>query len=110
MRTPGCWRLTCLMLVAASARAQTVGESSLGSAVERQLPTEQPYTPWARNPEQIRTEAGDRIEQLQVLTESFETVKLKNIIPPIRLESGVANILHNYQWALRIAVRGRRVQ
>jgi len=32
-------------------------------------------------PEQIRTEAGDRLEQRQVLTESFETVKLKNIIP-----------------------------
>jgi len=108
MRTPGSWLLTCLMLVAASARAQTVGESSLGSAVERQLPMEQPYTPWARNPEQIKTEAGDRLEQRQVLTESFETVKLKNIIPPIRFESGVAKIPDNYVEALRKALEGLR--
>src|SRR5260221_14047228 len=85
MRTPGSWLLACLMLVAASARAQTVGESSLGSAVERQLPMEQPYAPWARDPEQIRTEAGDRLEQRQGLTQSLQTVKLKNITPPIRL-------------------------
>jgi flagellar motor protein MotB len=108
MRKPGSWLLTCLMLVAASARAQTVGESSLGSAVERQLPMEQPYAPWARDPEQIRTEAGDRLEQRQVLTESFETVKLKNIIPPIRFESGVAKIPDNYVETLRKALEGLR--
>src|SRR5260221_11490082 len=53
MRNPSSWLLTCLMLVAASAQAQTVGESSLSSAVERQLPREQPFAPWARDPEQI---------------------------------------------------------
>jgi flagellar motor protein MotB len=108
MRTPSSWLLTCLMLVAASARAQTVGESSLGSAVERQLPMEQPYAPWARDPEQIKTEAGDRLEKQQVLTESFETVKLKNIIPPIRFESGVAKIPDNYVETLRKALEGLR--
>jgi flagellar motor protein MotB len=108
MRTPGSWLLACLMLVAASARAQTVGESSLGSAVERQLPMEQPYAPWARDPEQIKTEAGDRLEKQQVLTESFETVKLKNIIPPIRFESGVAKIPDNYVETLRKALEGLR--
>src|SRR5258706_12377879 len=80
MRTPGCWLLTCLMLVAASARAQTVGESSLGSAVERQLPPEQPYAPWARDPEQIRTEAGDRLEQRQGVTRGFQALQPKNDI------------------------------
>jgi len=108
MRKPSSWLLTCLMLVAASAQAQTVGESSLGSAVERQLPMEQPYAPWARDPEQIRTEAGDRLEQRQVLTESFETVKLKNIIPPIHFESGVAKIPDNYVETLRKALEGLR--
>jgi flagellar motor protein MotB len=108
MRKPSSWFLICLMLVAASAPAQTVGESSLGSAVERQLPMEQPFAPWARDPEQIRTEAGDRLEQRQVLTESFETVKLKNIIPPIHFESGVAKIPDNYVEALRKALEGLR--
>ena len=107
-RTPSSWLLACLMLVAASARAQTVGESSLGSAVERQLPMEQPYAPWARDPEQIKTEAGDRLEKQQVLTESFETVKLKNIIPAIRFESGVAKIPDNYVETLRKALEGLR--
>ena len=56
MRKRSCRLLTCLTLVAASAQAQSVGESPLGSAVERQLPMEQPFAPWARDPEQIRTE------------------------------------------------------
>ena len=62
----------------------------------------------ARDPEQIRTEAGDRLEPRQVLTESFETVKLKKIIPPIHFESGVAKIPDNYVETLRKALEGLR--
>ena len=102
------WLLTCLTLVAANVQAQTVGEAPLGSAVERQLPMEQPYAPWARDPEQIKTEAGDHIEKRKVLAESFETVKLKNVIPPIHFESGVAKIPDNYVEALRKALDGLR--
>jgi len=102
------WLLGCLTLLAASAEAQTVGESQLGSAVERQLPTEQPYAPWARDPEQILTEAGDHLEPRQKLTESFETVKLKNVIPAIHFESGVASIPDNYVETLRKALDGLR--
>ena len=57
---------------------------------------EQPFAPWARDPEQIKTEAGDRLVKRQVLTESFKTVKLKNVFPPIHFESGVAKIPDNY--------------
>ena len=103
-RTVSRWLLGCLMLLAAGAQAQTVGESPLASAVERQLPMEQPFAPWARDPAQIRNEAGDRLEPRQVLTESFETVKLKNVIPPIHFESGVARIPDNYVEALRRAL------
>ncbi|HEY2201615.1 MAG TPA: OmpA family protein, partial [Solirubrobacteraceae bacterium] len=101
------WLLACLTLIAANAQAQSVGESPLGSAVERQLPVEQPL-PWARDPEQIKTEAGDRLEKRKVPTESFETVKLKNVIPPIHFESGVAKIPDNYVEALRKALDGLR--
>ena len=107
MRRRSSWLLSWLTLVAVSAQAQTVGETPLGSAVERQLPVEQP-APWARDPEQIRTEAGDRLEPRQVLTESFETVKLKNVIPPIHFESGVAKIPDNYVETLRKALDGLR--
>jgi len=108
LRKRSSWLFTCLTLVAASAQAQSVDASPLGSAVERQLPSEQPLAPWARDPEQIRTEAGDRLEPRQVLTESFETVKLKNVMPPIHFESGVAKIPDNYVETLRKALEGLR--
>ena len=92
MRKRGAWLLACLTLLAASAQAQTIGEAPLGSAIERQLPMQQTFAPWARDPEQISTESGDKLEKRQVLAESFETVKLKNVIPPIHFESGVAKI------------------
>src|SRR5262249_11703537 len=107
MRRRSAWLLSWLTLVAVSAQAQTVGETPLGSAVERQLPVEQPAA-WARGPEQIRTETGARLEPRQVFTESFETVKLKNVIPPIHFESGVAKIPDNYVEALRKALDGLR--
>jgi flagellar motor protein MotB len=108
MRTTCRWLLACLTLVAAGAQAQTVGASPLGSAVERQLPMEQPFAPSARDPEQIKTEAGDTLEKRPVLTESFETVKLKNVIPPIHFDSGVARIPDNYVERLRKALEGLR--
>src|SRR6516225_7412054 len=107
MRKRSAWLLSWLTLVAVSAQAQTVGETPLASAVERQLPIEQPPAS-ARDPEQIKTEAGDRLEKRQVLTESFETVKLKNVIPPIHFESGVAKIPDNYVETLRKALEGLR--
>src|SRR5262249_44217134 len=102
------WLLGCLTLMAASVQAQTVGETPLGNDVERQLPTEQPFAPWARDPEQIKTESGDRLVKREVLTESFETVKLKDVIPPIHFESGVAKIPDNYVETLRRALEGLR--
>src|SRR6516165_2985542 len=107
MRKRSSWLLSWLTLVVVSAQARTVAETSLGSEVERQLPVEQPAA-WARDPEQIKTESGDRLEPRQVLTESFETVKLKNVIPPIHFESGVAKIPDNYVEALRKALDGLR--
>ncbi|HEY6824225.1 MAG TPA: OmpA family protein, partial [Steroidobacteraceae bacterium] len=107
MRRRSSGLLSWLTLVAVSAQAQSVGETPLGSAVERQLSVEQPAA-WARDPEQIKTEAGDRLEPRQVLTESFETVKLKNVIPPIHFESGVAKIPDNYVETLRKALYALR--
>jgi flagellar motor protein MotB len=102
------WLLACLTLMVASAQAQTVDDSPLGSTIERQLPSEQPLTPWARDPAQIKTEAGDKLEKRKALTESFETVKLKNVIPPIHFESGVAKIPDNYVETLRKALDNLR--
>src|SRR6267154_2445803 len=103
--------LMSLALVAADASAQAVGESPLGNSVERQLSTEQTFSLWARDPDRVKTEVGDTLEQRHTLAEGFETVKLKNVIPPIHFESGVAKIPDNYVAMLRKAldsVRDRR--
>ncbi len=100
--------LMSLALVAADASAQAVGESPLGNSVERQLSTEQTFSLWARDPDRVKTEAGDRLEKQRVLAETFETVKLKNVIPPIHFESGVAKIPDNYVAMLRKALDGVR--
>jgi outer membrane protein OmpA-like peptidoglycan-associated protein len=103
----GAWLLLGLAAAVTNAQAQAVGETPLGSAVERNLPVEQPL-PWARDPEQVKTEAGDHLEQQPVLAESFDTVKLRNVIPPIHFESGVAKIPDSYVEALRKALEGLR--
>jgi len=107
MRKRSAWLLSWLTLLAVSAQAQTVGETPLGNPAERQLPVEQPAA-WARDPEQIKHEAGDRFEPRQVFAETFETVKLKNVIPPIHFESGVAKIPDNYVETLRKALDALR--
>ena len=109
MRNRSSWLLACLTLVAASAQAQSVGDASArqhrraaivdGAAARRHR---------ARDPDQIKTEAGDRLVPRQKLTEIFETVKLKNVIPPIHFESGVAKIPDNYVETLRKALEGLR--
>ncbi len=80
------------VLVCAPAQAQTVEESPVGADVERQLPGDQPFMPWVHDPQRFEKEAGDRLEVRQVAGETTETVKLTNVVPPIRFESGHANI------------------
>ena len=107
VRSRGAGLLLALALLTTDARAQGADQAPLGSAVERQLSVEQPL-PWARDPEQIKTEAGDKLEQKPVLAESFDTVKLKNVIPPIHFESGVAKIPDAYVETLRTALEELR--
>ncbi|HEU4428132.1 MAG TPA: OmpA family protein, partial [Myxococcota bacterium] len=67
-------------------------EAQPGAAVEHHLPTDQPLTQWSQDPEGLQRQAGDRIEQREVVRERRNTVKLKDVVPPIRFESGVAKI------------------
>jgi len=69
-----------------------VVEAKPGEAVERHLPADPPPTQWTQDPERLATQAGDRVEQRKVLAEEARTVKLRNVVPPIHFESGVANI------------------
>jgi uncharacterized repeat protein (TIGR01451 family) len=67
-------------------------ESSSGRATERHLPVDAPFTTWSQDPAFLETQRGDKLEEREVLAERPETVKLANVVPPIRFESGVADI------------------
>ena len=96
------------LFLAAPAAAQGVVNKELGASVERHLPGDEPLMIWARDPEQLETESGDKIEERDVLGEEAETVKLKNVVPPIHFESGVANIPTSYIDRLRVVLDGMR--
>jgi uncharacterized repeat protein (TIGR01451 family) len=71
-----------------------------GDATEQQLPADA-FTPWTQDPERFATDLGDRLEDRPVLAQRAETVKLKDVVPPIRFASGVADIPSTSVDALR---------
>ncbi len=85
------WMLSAL-LAAPAALAQSVGEAPLGEAVERQLPSDEAFRQWVIDPDRLATEEGDRLETREVVEDRPETIKLTNLVPPIRFASGVAEI------------------
>ena len=100
--------LLCASLVWAGAQAQQVDETSMGEAVERHLSTDEPVTPWVLDPERLETEAGDRVETREVVADEIETIKLTGLVPPIRFESGVADISESYIEGLRSILTNMR--
>jgi flagellar motor protein MotB len=84
-----------------TAAATEVEETGLGEAVERHLANDVGVTEWVHDPELLATEAGDRLETREVLAEDVETIKLTGLVPPIRFESGVADISQSYIETLR---------
>src|SRR5688572_1016984 len=96
--------LVCALLACAAGHAQSVGQSRIGEDIERQLPADQPFSKWVRDIDQIETDDGDRIEKQMVARDAFETVKLKNVIPPVRFASGVARIPEQHVEMLREAM------
>jgi flagellar motor protein MotB len=95
-------------LLGITAGAQVTEEPRLGEAVERHFTGDDPFRPWTQDPERFATELGDRLEMREVLVEGVETVKLSNVIPPIRFESGVADIPRRYVEELRKVLEGLR--
>ena len=80
------------LLLAGSAGAATVDTTAPGEPVERQLSPDQAFRQWSQDPARLDEDKGDRLETRQVPAEELETVKLRNVVPPIRFESGVAKI------------------
>ena len=75
---------------AGAAEAQLFREAPRGEAVERHLPAEIKPDQWVLDPVRVNTDIGDRFEERAVEAEELETVKLTNLVPPIRFASGVA--------------------
>ena len=83
------------MLMVASAGVAKVDESQPGEQVEKHLSSDQKFQQWPVQ-NQTEGEGGDRLETRQVMGEKLETIKLRNVVPPIHFESGVAKIPADY--------------
>ncbi len=81
-----------VFLMAASLGVAQVDQTEPGDQTERHLPSDQKLQRWSQDPKQLDSERGDRLETRQVAGEKIETVKLRNVVPPIHFESGVAKI------------------
>ena len=100
--------LAWLFLVSTVAAAEEVVEAALGKSVERHMSSDPPSTLWARDPELLESESGDKLEERDVLALEADTVKLMNVVPPIRFESGVADIPASYIDRLRVVLESMR--
>ncbi len=79
-------------LFAPQSYAQKVDEVSIGEAVERHLSDDEPLTPWVQDSNRVDSELGDSLELRETLVDELDTVKIANLVAPIRFESGVAKI------------------
>jgi flagellar motor protein MotB len=86
------WVVGLLLTAGAQAASAEPETAKPGEPVERQLSTDQTFRQWTQDPDRLATEQGDRLEVRQVPAKKVETVKLKNVVPAIRFESGVAKI------------------
>ncbi len=82
------------------------GKETLGEPVERHLSGDQTFQQWTQDPALLTVDRGDRLEKREVVGQAIETVKLRNVVPPIRFESGVAKIPPNYVDKLAEVLEG----
>jgi flagellar motor protein MotB len=81
-----------VLFTAWPAMASDVDEAPIGEAVEKHMSGDEPAMQWMQDPARFEIEAGDTIETREVLADELETIKLSNLVEPIRFESGVADI------------------
>jgi flagellar motor protein MotB len=105
LRTP---LVILVCLAPALAWGGPIDEAAPGEPAERHLSDDQTFTRWAQDPAELDIERGDRVETRQVAGEELETVKLRNVVPAIRFQSGVALIPPEYVQALNEVLAGMR--
>ncbi|MBJ6801589.1 OmpA family protein [Geomonas propionica] len=72
-----------------------------GETTEGHLPKDAAYTPWLLDPSVFAQDQGDRTEKRQVAEKDVKTVKLADLVPPIRFRTGEAEITREYLELLR---------
>ena len=73
--------------------------SPFGENVEQYQTLDAPYTSWVTSTDE--EQGGDKIEVKKVIDQEVNTVKLQNVVPPIRFASGKADIPEEYIGMLR---------
>ncbi len=91
VRAPSFLLLPVMTLAAMQAVAKP-GETPMGEAVERHLPDDGAFMQWVQDPERVASEQGDELALRETLADTFETIKLSGLVPPVHFESGVAQI------------------
>ena len=76
-------------------------ETSSGQSREQHFSSDAAPMQWTLDPELLERQISDRLEEREVLAEKIETIKLRQIVPPIRFESGEADISPSYVAKLR---------
>jgi flagellar motor protein MotB len=74
---------------------------TFGEATEKHLPKDQPFTPWLLDPSIFGQDQGDHTEKRRVAEKEVKTIKLANVVPPIRFRTGEADIPAEYVEVLR---------
>jgi len=97
-----------ILLLPMLASGQDVDETPMGEGVERHLSNDIDFMQWVQDPERFATEASDEIETRETLEDGFETIKLSNVVAPIRFESGVAQIPEGTVEALGKILNGMK--
>ncbi|WP_279342337.1 OmpA family protein [Geotalea sp. SG265] len=81
--------------------AGTREAATSGEATEKHLPNDQALTPWLLDPSIFAEDQGDRTEKRLVPEKEVKTIKVMNVVPPIRFRTGRADIPDEYVELLR---------
>jgi flagellar motor protein MotB len=92
----------------AAADAGTWQTATSGETSEMHLSEDGAFTPWLLDPAVFAEDQGDLTEVRQVVEPDIKTIKLANVVPPIRFRQGEADIPEEYLELLRTVFEGMR--
>lgn len=81
--------------------AETREAAASGETTEQHLPKDQALTAWLLDPSVFAEDQGDRTEKRRVAEKEVKTIKVANLVPPIRFRTGEADIPEEYLALLR---------